>query len=581
MRLPDLPPAITARVVPVGYSHIALLLYGYDDTAVTKRISGWRRSDPDFPSALSSGRSPTFDVTDIWQWLGRRSRSTDGRIQNSLRDMARLQPNASGATAERHWLLTGLALRYESGDLEARHWMTALAALRSLAADPHRRLPPSLAAHLPDHAASQRLMATAADATVSTKAFAHQLAQALPPQPAVRLGAHSDVPNPLIPLADVSVPDDLRALAAQSVMELSMAQLATATRLTLTSDEGSLSSHLDTTGTSPEATAFIIGLIDRLAETLGSTWSTAYDPACGEGHLLAALASAREGRPWTVYGQDADAEALQVAAARLLTTAPSFDVCLTDDTLEHDRFGDLRVDVVVADPPQPTRRQRIHEHMDAWWLHIQSKLADEQSMAFVLTSDQPQAQPGDQVLTAGHVLAVVETGQRLRRDTPGRSVLWVLSGRRVGRAVHVIAPRDSSAEYQWPGTLARYLPGIIASTLAGGAIDPGDPRSLDVALVATDDPDQLRPARASRLSPGRSHEAEPDHFSDVASQDHRAVAVGRQAKAVGSERSFPALRKQLLDAVNQLPDDEREFEILALVEQLEEIRAENRARDRG
>ena len=600
MRLPDLPPAITARVVPVGYAQIALLLYGTDDTGATKRISGWRRSDPDFPEALSSGRSPTFDVTDIWQWLGRRTRSNDSRVQNSLRDMTKLQPNAPGAAAERQWLLSGLALRYETGDLGARNWMTALAALRSLVDDRTSRVPLEWASQLPDPPTARRLLAAAADRQLPAMGFVQQLVQALPMQSAV--ARRSDVPpNPLAMLAEPAVPDDLRALAAQSVMEVPTHRLGALAELTLAGDEGSLSSHLDATSTSPEAAGFIVQFVDRLAMTLGRRWSSVYDPACGEGHLLSALANAVEGRPWSVYGQDADAEALQLATARLLTTGSRFDLRLTDDTLEHDRLAGTRVDVVVADPPQPMRRQRIHQHMDAWWQHIVAKLADKDSMAFVLTSDLPEAQPSDEVIASGHVLAVIETGQRLRRDTPGRSVLWVLAGHRVRRAVHVVAPHDSSSVYQWPGTVLNEVPEHIAAVLAdrpivvddddedddedgdGDRDDEKTPR-LEVTSVVSNDPDQLRPQGAERRTLSRKQKqaaAEPDHFSDIARHSLAAFAPLRRASAVEQPSTLPMLRRRLLEALSELPAERREFEVMALMENLASLRSNLGTRDRG
>lgn len=535
MRLPDLPPAITARVVPVGYAHIAQLLYERgphtDDVALTKRMSGWRRTDPDFPPALSSGRSPTFDVRDVWRWLDSKARSGDGRVQASLRDMTKLQPNSPHATTERHWLLAGLALRYETGDLRARHWMTALAALRAVASYPTGLVSDQLARHLPNAEQARKLLQAAADAQVTSEAFIQRVAEALPAQPAVNTEPGT-TPNPLVALGQYTVPSDLRALAASTLLEVPQAELTVLAESTLASDEGSVSSHLDTTSTSPEAAELIVGLVDALGERLGRRWTTAYDPAVGEGHLLATLASRTPQHPWTLFGQDADAEALQLAAGRLLATGCEFHVQLTPDTLEHDRFRDQRVNVVVADPPQPTRRSRLHQHLDQWWQHIIDKLADDGSMAFVLTSDQPEAQPSDDVIASGHVLAIIETSHRLRRDTPGRTVLWVLTAQEVHRTVRLAAPRELSPSQSWLHIVLHSAPDAIHAVLHGGKVATRDPKQLLEWSVVSEDAELLRPFG-------------PESWPDLGDQGEYAAR----------------LRREYVEAVASLPDRLRDREL--------------------
>lgn len=489
VRIPELPEAIAHRVVPVNYAHISCLLYGYDSTALTKRISGWRRSDADFPPALSGGRSPAFDAKEVWRWLTRKARSADGRTQASLNDMTHLQPNTLGAVARRHWLLASVALRHETGDVQARHWMTALAALQGIRLGTSGALGPGIKPHVVTSPAAQLLLEQACDERLDAQSFMLRSAKALKGN---RATAHNDreAVRPLDVLSQFEVPTDLRVLAAGALSEISPELVSTFADLVFDSDEGSVSTHLDTTSTSAEAVQFIAGLVASLAEALGRTWTSAYDPAAGEGNVLAALAAHH---PWEVYGQDADANALQLAGARLLTTHAAVDLRLTHDTIGSDRFPGLLVDVVVADPPQPARRQRAHDHLDEWWRHIHAKLANEQSLAFVLTSDQPQAQPSDEVIASGHVLAVIETGQRLRRDTPGHTVLWVLTPQRMNRVVR-IAVRDSSRSTNgWIESLMAPAVVAIAGLQTGASTSAFTTTQVPVWVASANDAELIRP----------------------------------------------------------------------------------------
>lgn len=88
MLLPELPKAVAARLMTIGYTHIALLLCGDTDLTPTKRISSRRRSDPDFPPASPVGRSPTFDAKGVRKWLARNAPGSEGRTQTSLTEMA-------------------------------------------------------------------------------------------------------------------------------------------------------------------------------------------------------------------------------------------------------------------------------------------------------------------------------------------------------------------------------------------------------------------------------------------------------------------------------------------------------------
>lgn len=424
-QLPRLPAAITQRLVPVNYAQIGRLLYGDSDVGVIKRISGWRRTDARFPAAVASGRSPTFDVTAVWKWLEDRQRSPDGRTRESLSAMTELFSSDPMSISLRTLLLSVQAMKTDLGDERVRRLMMGLAALRRMAEDPVVLHGVQAERWFIPPAQAKRLMKLVITPDAGSGGVLQALAQAIPAWSWLETDSST---------ADLLAPDVL-ALAAQSINEISLTDLAGAVDLALESEDGSPSPHLDASSTSGDA-ARLVDLIVRdlyrpkTQRSLRVT-RTVYDPTVGEGRLLSMLGRDRS-VTWKVSGQDCDPDAVDMAAARLITAGCEVDLRVTNDSLGEDQFAGQTFDLVVADPPLPPtgtgRSRRRLPEMGPWWQHITDKLAGPKARALILSTDQPGSQPPDEWLTAGHLLAVVETGQRMRRDVPGLTVLWVLKG---------------------------------------------------------------------------------------------------------------------------------------------------------
>lgn len=424
-QLPRLPAAITQRLVPVNYAQIGRLLYGDSDVGVIKRISGWRRTDARFPAAVASGRSPTFDVTAVWKWLEDRQRSADGRTRESLSAMTELFSSDPMSISLRTLLLSVQAMKTDLGDERVRRLMMGLAALRRMAEDPVVLHGVQAERWFIPPAQAKRLMKLVITPDAGSGGVLQALAQAIPAWSWLESDSST---------ADLLAPDVL-ALAAQCINEISLTDLAGAVDLALESEDGSPSPHLDASSTSGDA-ARLVDLIVRdlyrpKTQRSQRVTRTVYDPTVGEGRLLSMLGRDRS-VTWKVSGQDCDPDAVDMAAARLIAAGCEVDLRVTNDSLGEDQFAGQTFDLVVADPPLPPtgtgRSRRRQPEMGPWWQHITDKLAGPKARALILSTDQPGSQPPDEWLTAGHLLAVVETGQRMRRDVPGLTVLWVLKG---------------------------------------------------------------------------------------------------------------------------------------------------------
>lgn len=424
-QLPRLPAAITQRLVPVNYAQIGRLLYGDSDLGVIKRISGWRRTDARFPAAVASGRSPTFDVTAVWKWLEDRQRSADGRTRESLSAMTELFSSDPMSTSRRTLLLSVQAMKTDLGDERVRRLMMGLAALRRMAEDPVALHGVQAQRWFIPPAQAKRLMKLAITPATGSGGVLQALAQAIPAWSWLKTDSST---------ADL-LASDVLALATQCINEISLTDLAEAVDLALESEDGSPSPHLDASSTSGDA-ARLVDLIVRdlyrpKAQRSRRVTRTVYDPTVGEGRLLSMLGRDRS-VTWKMSGQDCDLDAVDMAAARLIAAGCEVDLRVTSDSLGEDQFAGQTFDLVVADPPLPPtgtgRSRRRQPEMGPWWQHITDKLAGPKARALILSTDQPGSQPPDEWLTAGHLLAVVETGQRMRRDVPGLTVLWVLKG---------------------------------------------------------------------------------------------------------------------------------------------------------
>jgi hypothetical protein len=425
---PALPAAISARVVPVGYSHIGHLLYGEHNVAIIKRVSGWRRTDATFPVALSVGRSPTFNVNEVWEWLRARHGRTDGRTRESIAAMTQLQSDRSSDVARRHLLLAAQAIRSETGDDRVRLLIAELAALRRISLGNLPEYGRQLSSWLLPPDVAQEIFDLAIDPTVNPEEFLVETARMM----AGHVHRNDDGAYMFDSVATVSIAADLRSLAASSICELEPNELSEVVEMLLSGEEAAGSPHFDVSSTSGDAAQLVAQVVQGLRQDSPGVWRDVYDPAVGEGRLLSLLARHED---WRVFGQDSNLSALRIAAARMICAGVPADLRLTTDSLKADEFRHQTFDLVVTDPPLPgagsgSARRRTPQ-MGPWWSHVMDKLAGPYARAVILSTDQRASQPPDEWRASGHVLAEVETGVRLRRDAPGNTVLWVLSGSKV------------------------------------------------------------------------------------------------------------------------------------------------------
>jgi SAM-dependent methyltransferase len=256
-------------------------------------VSNWRRRHEDFP-APSGGTesSPLYDLESVRAWLSARGHVSAATPSEELRTTLRLRAQSDGSGEPEGLLLLVLAA--------AGHSPEELTAVTE-----------SPDADLVAHAHRDAL--TAADA--------------VPAAGPVRFGA-----------GDAAV---LRALYACVRDEGGQATLGVLAEREL--------------GESAASGAYLTPapLADLLARLIPGSWSSALDPACGGGTLLAAAArrGARE-----LYGQDnLPVQALR-SAVSLVLTAPEAEVTVrAADSLRADAFPDVVVDAVLCNPPYGVR----------------------------------------------------------------------------------------------------------------------------------------------------------------------------------------------------------------------------------
>ena len=76
-----------------------------------------------------------------------------------------------------------------------------------------------------------------------------------------------------------------------------------------------------------------------------------YDPTCGSGSLL--IRAARNGKAEDIYGQEKNPTTFNLCRMNMLLHGIKFNNFRIEnnDTLEHDEFGDMQFDAVLANPP--------------------------------------------------------------------------------------------------------------------------------------------------------------------------------------------------------------------------------------
>jgi type I restriction enzyme M protein len=78
-----------------------------------------------------------------------------------------------------------------------------------------------------------------------------------------------------------------------------------------------------------------------------------YDPTCGTGSLLFRVYKQLQGRVSNIYGQDSDGDNISLAKMNMLLHGVKYDKfsLLQEDTLLHPQHLNIKMDIVVANPP--------------------------------------------------------------------------------------------------------------------------------------------------------------------------------------------------------------------------------------
>ncbi|MCP3013135.1 SAM-dependent methyltransferase [Nocardiopsis dassonvillei] len=246
--------------------------------------------------------------------------------------------------------------------------------------------------------------------------------------------------------------------------------------------------------TSPELAAW-------MAELAGiGEGSSVLDPACGTGVLLSA--ALRRGA-LTVFGQDRDPDALDIATA-LLVVPRGVSAMAGGDSLRAPAFERSRADAVLCDPPFRDREWGYEELVDdprwvyglpprgegelAWVQHCLSRVRPG-GRAVVLLPSSVAYRPGGRriranLLRSGALRAVLEVPGGAE---PGRHV-WVLvrpeESNTTGHGVLLVASTEASESARVWGDFA-----------AGRPVDPGPYWMVAEVGPLLDEEVDLRPSR--------------------------------------------------------------------------------------
>ncbi|MGI5122308.1 N-6 DNA methylase [Marinactinospora thermotolerans] len=148
--------------------------------------------------------------------------------------------------------------------------------------------------------------------------------------------------------------------------------------------------------------------------------ATVFDPACGIGGLLLAVASETGAR---CRGQEIDADSARFARLRAELAGRSDVRVVAGDSLRTDGWQDLRADLVVCDPPGGVTEWGREELLldSRWELGIPSKAEGELAW---LQHAYAHTKPGGQVLMVMPAsVAYRKAGRRIRAELVRRGIL--------------------------------------------------------------------------------------------------------------------------------------------------------------
>lgn len=258
--------------------------------------------------------------------------------------------------------------------------------------------------------------------------------------------------------------------------------------------------------------------------------ATVFDPACGIGTLLLAVAPEGAGKQ---YGQESDPRSADVARMRADLTSRTDVTIATGDSLRDDQWPDLKAELVVCDPPAGvTDWGRAELLLDSRW-ELGTPSRAEGELAWLQHAYAHTAPGGRVLMVMPASVAYRKAGRRIRAALVRRGIL-----------THVIAlPPGTSAAHALPVHLWQLRrpasPDDAATSVtltdltAGdpdGSLEPGPGQVVDVPLVDLLDD-------AVDLTPGR-HVAEPHR--DLAAE-YRSLRQELAQQLQGIEELLPTL----------------------------------------
>ncbi|MDG5802024.1 N-6 DNA methylase [Streptomyces ossamyceticus] len=339
-------------------------------------VSNWRRRHADFPRPVGGTEtSPSFALTDVEEWLRKQGKLAEVPLKERVWQQVTGHPDGP-VTALVH---AGCALLY----LHDR----PLAWLESSATDDDEQLAGGLADHL---------------------------AQLLGPrfgpdgEPAVHAPTAAEL-RPSVPL--------LRG-AAELAADLGARQTF----------EFLLARHLDA---NPRQYTLTPGELAELMAELAGPARTVFDPACGTGALLRAVAP-RPGQE--LHGQDSAPELAALTALRLALRTKSAIRTAAGDSLRADAHAHLRAEAVLCHPPF-NERNWGHDELayDPRW-EYGFPARTESELAWVQHALARLEDGGTAVLLMPPAVASRRSGRRIRADLLRRGALRAVIALPVGAA---------------------------------------------------------------------------------------------------------------------------------------------------